>query len=90
MEIEAARATALRVQSALEEQSHSTLSSAEQEVCYKKLLGHRKTTSQNVFLSGLTCRHKARVTKEIATFDTFATSVLSSIQAYIPSKNLHT
>jgi hypothetical protein len=31
VEIEAARATALRVQSALEEQSHSTLSSAEQE-----------------------------------------------------------
>ena len=56
----------------------------------KKLLGHRKTTPQNEFLSGLTCRHKARVTKERAIFDTFDYSVLDSIQAYILSKNLHT
>jgi hypothetical protein len=56
----------------------------------KKLLGHRKTTSQNVFVRGLTCRHKARVTKERATFDTFDISVLDSIQVYIPFKNLHT
>ena len=45
VEIEAARATALRVQSALEEQSHSTLSSAEQEVCYKKVVRSQKNHS---------------------------------------------
>ena len=58
---------------------------------YKYLLGHRKTTLKNVLLSGLAWRHKARVTKEKSNlWYPWYLCFWISIQAYIPSKNLHT